>query len=106
MSEGNRGENPESIESKERPGQRGDRVVCNINGKEYSGTIFNTEFSGGNLIGILLDEKIEGSNYLGGYGTSIGYELLSDTEKIRKTGEASEEEMSALDERLEKLTSY
>ncbi len=84
----------------EAPRKKGDKVVCHINGKSIRGVIFNDDFSGGNLIGILLDEKLEGGSYLGGYGVTLGYQLLSDPTKIEKVGEAPPEEMKELEEKI------
>lgn len=84
--------------TEELPG-KGSKVECNINGERVTGVIFNSEISGGQMVGILLDENI-GSNYLNGFGTTLGIELLNDPEKIKKIGEVSDEE---LDEILTKV---
>ncbi|MCK5591686.1 MAG: hypothetical protein KAI72_07005 [Candidatus Pacebacteria bacterium] len=87
------------IEKTEDLPEKGDRVECNIDGKKVTGVIFNSEISGGQMVGILLDENI-GSNYLNGFGTTLGAELLNDQEKIKKIGEVTDEE---LDEILKKV---
>lgn len=92
-----------TYEKIEAPSQKGDRVICHINGKDIKGVIFNDEFSGGNLVGILLDEKIDGSDYLGGYGATLGHELLNDPSMIEKTGDASNEEMKEIEDKLNNL---
>lgn len=76
----------------EAPSKRGDRVECDINGKKVEGVIFNDDISGGQLVAILLDENI-GSDYLNGFGTSLGAQHLDNPEKIKKIGELSPSEL-------------
>lgn len=81
----------------------GSKVECNIKGKKVSGVVFNDDISGGNMVAILLDENI-GSNYLDGFGTMLGYDLLNDKNKIEKTGEVSNEELEMILEKVGELS--
>jgi hypothetical protein len=87
------------------PGKVWDKVVCTIDGKEYSGMIFNDDFSWGQLVWILLDVPLPGNEYLGGYWVTLGVELLKDISKIRKTWTGGQDEISSMFKRLEDITS-
>lgn len=87
----------------ETPGKLWDKVVCAIDWKEYRGTIFNDDFSWWQLVWILLDEQIPNSNYLWGYGTILGIELLKDPKKIRKTWISTQNEIFFMEQKLAEL---
>ena len=83
------------IEKTEDLPKKGDRVECNIDGKKVTGIIFNSEISGGQMVGILLDENV-GGNYLNGFGITLGVELLNNPEKIKKIGETTKGELEEI----------
>lgn len=85
------------------PSKKGDKVRCHIDGKTIDGVIFNDDISGGNMVAILLNEKLEGRSYLKGYGVTLGEKLLADKEKIEKIGEATEEEMTLIEQKVLQL---
>lgn len=87
----------------ETPGKLWDKVVCTIDWKEYRGTIFNDDFSWWQLVWILLDEQVPNSNYLWGYGTILGIELLKDPKKIRKTWISTQNEIFFMEQKLAEL---
>ena len=99
----NKSEKVSKLEKKEAPGKVGDRVLCYIDGQHIKGTIYNNDISGGNLIGILLDEKMKGGKYFQGRGVTIGYELLKDPKKIEKIGEANKNELELMEITLKEL---